>query len=160
MSREFYNDFGDWWDELVQFILDNESLIENYGARSERFYDTFRDRVDPAMIAWLEAAFDCGASGPRRRLDLLASGATILSPSSCRRTAQEPTMSGVTKVTVNLPNEVIEQLKALAAANNTTLTDTIKRSIELNKYLTDREKEGGKLLIETPDKKFQQIIRK
>jgi len=69
-------------------------------------------------------------------------------------------MSGVTKVTVNLPNEVIEQLKALAAANNTTLTDTIKRSIELNKYLTDREKEGGKLLIETPDKKFQQIIRK
>jgi len=69
-------------------------------------------------------------------------------------------MSGVTKVTVNLPNEVIEQLRALAAANNTTLTDAIKRSIEINKYLTDREKEGSKLLIETPDKKFQQIIRK
>ena len=69
-------------------------------------------------------------------------------------------MSDVTKVTVNLPNEVIEQLRALAAANNTTLTDAIKRSIEINKYLTDGEKEGGKLLIETPDKKFQQIIRK
>mgnify|MGYP002635758658 CR=1 FL=1 len=68
-------------------------------------------------------------------------------------------MSDVTRVTVNLPNEVIEQLKALAAANNTTLTDAIKRSIEINKYLTDREKEGSKLLIETPDKKFQQLIR-
>ena len=69
-------------------------------------------------------------------------------------------MSDVTKVTVNLPNAVIEQLRALAAANNTTLTDAIKRSIEINKYLTDREREGSKLLIETPDKKFQQIIRK
>ena len=69
-------------------------------------------------------------------------------------------MSDVTKVTVNLPNEVIDQLKALAAANNTTMTDAIKRSIEINKYLTDREKEGSKLLIETADKKFQQIIRK
>ena len=48
-------------------------------------------------------------------------------------------MSDVTKVTVNLPNAVIEQLRALAAANNTTLTDAIKRSIEINKYLTDRE---------------------
>lgn len=66
----------------------------------------------------------------------------------------------VTKVTVNLPNEVVEQLRKLAEANSTTLTDAISQSIKFNSYLTEHEKEGSKLLIETPDRKIQRIVRK
>lgn len=72
----------------------------------------------------------------------------------------EGAMSDVTKVTVNLPNSVVEELRKLAEANNTTLTDAIRQSIQINKYLTDQEAQNAKLLIETPDGKFKQIVRK
>jgi hypothetical protein len=65
MSREFYNEFNEWFHE-----------IENYSFRSERFHN------DVDMIPWLVAAFESGASGPQRQLDLLACGATVLTPSS------------------------------------------------------------------------------
>ena len=71
MTREFYTTFEDWWNE-----------IENYGTRGERFYSTFPGSVDPAMVNWLRAAFECGASGPQRQLDLLAEGANMVLPRS------------------------------------------------------------------------------
>ena len=65
MPREFYNEFDEWFHE-----------IENFGFRSERFHN------DVDMIPWLQAAFESGQSGPQRQLDLLACGATVLTPSS------------------------------------------------------------------------------
>ena len=65
MPREFYNEFDEWFHE-----------IENFGFRSERFHG------DLEMIPWLQAAFESGASGPKRQLDLLACGAIVLTPSS------------------------------------------------------------------------------
>lgn len=69
MTREFYTTFEDWWNE-----------IENYGTRGERFYSTFPESVDPAMILWLRAAFECGQSGPQRQIDLLVAGANMVLP--------------------------------------------------------------------------------
>ena len=69
-------------------------------------------------------------------------------------------MSETVKVTVNLPIAVYRELEAIAAANNTTKTDALRQSIRINKYLTDQEHANAKLLIETADGKFQQIIRK
>jgi Arc/MetJ-type ribon-helix-helix transcriptional regulator len=67
----------------------------------------------------------------------------------------------VTKVTVNLPTEVVEQLRKLVATGGIkTMTDAISQSIKINSYLTEQEQAGSKLLIETPDRKIQQIIRK
>jgi hypothetical protein len=65
LSRRTYSAFHEWFHE-----------IENYSFRSERFHN------DVDMIPWLEAAFASGASGPQRQLDLLACGATVLTPSS------------------------------------------------------------------------------
>lgn len=65
-----------------------------------------------------------------------------------------------TKVTVNIPNDVLEELRSIATANNTTLTDAISQSIRINKFLTDQEKHDAKILIETSDGKFQRIVRK
>lgn len=65
-----------------------------------------------------------------------------------------------TKVTVNLPDVVVQELRDLAQANNTTMTDLIAQSIRLNKFLSDREREGGKILVEGADHKIERIIRK
>lgn len=50
-----YAKFEDWFDE-----------IENYGMRSERFYDEFSelDHIKrERMIEWLEAAWNCARDG-------------------------------------------------------------------------------------------------
>ncbi len=65
-----------------------------------------------------------------------------------------------TKVTVNLPDDVVAELRAIATANNTTLTDAISQSIRINKFLTDQEVQNAKILIEASDGKLQRIIRK
>ena len=44
-----YAKFEDWFDE-----------IENYGFRSERFLDEFKDMSPERAIEWLRAAFECG----------------------------------------------------------------------------------------------------
>lgn len=45
-----YETFDDWFYE-----------IENYGTRSERFFEEWDNGMDPKrMIEWLIAAYDCG----------------------------------------------------------------------------------------------------
>jgi hypothetical protein len=69
-------------------------------------------------------------------------------------------MADVTKVTVNLPTALVEDLKAIAAANSTTMTDAIGQSIRINKYLLDQENANAKLLIETPQGRIERLIRR
>jgi metal-responsive CopG/Arc/MetJ family transcriptional regulator len=69
-------------------------------------------------------------------------------------------MSDVTKVTVNLPSKVVEELQELAKREGTSLTNAIRQSIQINNFLSQQEAEKGKVLIETPDGKFQRLIRK
>jgi hypothetical protein len=68
-------------------------------------------------------------------------------------------MSDSVKVTVNLPASVVAELRAISTNNHITLTDAIRQSIQINKYLLDQEQMNGKLLIEK-DGKFTQIVRK
>ena len=76
------------------------------------------------------------------------------------RREEQITSSSNTKVIVNLPDVVVQELKELAKANNVTMTDLIAQSIRLNKFLSDREREGGKILVEGADRKIERIIRK
>lgn len=69
-------------------------------------------------------------------------------------------MDGTTKVTVNLPDSVVEDLRKIAEAGDTTLTDALRRSIQINKFLLDEEKKNSKLLIERADGKLERVIRK
>jgi hypothetical protein len=68
-------------------------------------------------------------------------------------------MSETVKVTVNLPASVMSELREIAASKQITMTDAIRQSIQINKYLLDQEQKNGKLLIEK-DGKFIQIVRK
>jgi hypothetical protein len=65
-----------------------------------------------------------------------------------------------TRVTVDLPDDVVAELRAIATANSSTLTDAISQSIRINKFLTDQEGHNAKILIETSDGKFQRVLRK
>lgn len=63
------------------------------------------------------------------------------------------------KVTVNLPETTVEALKVIAARRGTTLTEAIQESIDMNKFLLDRELQQGKVLIERADGKFERVVR-
>ena len=63
------------------------------------------------------------------------------------------------KVTVNLPEETVEALKAIAARRGTTMTEAIADSITMNKFLLDQEAHDKKVLLERPDGKFERIVR-
>lgn len=57
-----YDKFEDWFDE-----------IENYGMRSERFFDsldqfTSKQAYDANLVLWLRAAFECGKGIDDERL--------------------------------------------------------------------------------------------
>jgi hypothetical protein len=66
---------------------------------------------------------------------------------------------GLTKIIVNIPNTIINDLYYLANRNNTSLTAQIIESIKMNKFLIDKKNEGCKILVETPDGAFHIINR-
>ena len=64
------------------------------------------------------------------------------------------------KVTVNLPEFVVQELRQLAYDKSISMTELIAQSIRLNKFLSDRERQGGKILVENADHKIERIVRK
>jgi hypothetical protein len=64
------------------------------------------------------------------------------------------------KVTVNLPEEQVQFLQELAARENSTFTDVLRRSINSEKFFVEQEKLGRKILVETQGEKLMQILRK
>jgi hypothetical protein len=67
-------------------------------------------------------------------------------------------MSDATTVTVSLPNEVVEELKALAAARKTTMTYALAEAIRLSKFLADQQAAQKRLVLERPDGMFERVV--
>ncbi len=66
-----------------------------------------------------------------------------------------------TKVTVNLPDELVEELKRLASQRNLTVTQVLRQAIESERFLQDELEKGNKVLIEDQkDKSIHQVIFK
>jgi len=63
----------------------------------------------------------------------------------------------VVKLTVNLSDEVAAALKVMAARNDTTLTNELRKAISAWKWLDDERLKGGVLLMET-DGRTRQIL--
>lgn len=61
------------------------------------------------------------------------------------------------KVTVNLPTALVEELRA-SADDSTTLTNLIREAIALKLFLRKRLEDDGKLLIEDPDGRVREIV--
>ena len=62
------------------------------------------------------------------------------------------------KVTVNLPEQVVEALEQMARDENVTKTEALRRAISTEKYLRDAQGEGSKVLIEEKDGTVERIV--
>lgn len=65
----------------------------------------------------------------------------------------------IVRVTVNLPKNLIERLKNESKIRNITMTETIRRGLETELFLTNEEKSGSKILLEKKDKRIVQVVR-
>ena len=66
--------------------------------------------------------------------------------------------SAPVKTTLSLPEDAVEALRTLAAARNTTQGEVIRRALALDKYLHEATREGGRVLVEDPDKTLRQLV--
>ena len=64
----------------------------------------------------------------------------------------------VVKLSVNLPQEIVDVLRGLATRRNTTMTEVIRRGIGTEKYLQDAVDKGGKVLVEDRRGRLRQIV--
>ena len=64
-----------------------------------------------------------------------------------------------TKVTLNIPSELLEKVKQAAKDQNITVTDVFRRALQLDLFWSKEEAAGGKLLIEKPNGSFVQLLR-
>lgn len=62
------------------------------------------------------------------------------------------------KMSVNLPDDAVENLRAIAKKNGITLTAALRQSIANEKFLDDELKDGEKLLIEGSKGPVRQVV--
>ena len=61
------------------------------------------------------------------------------------------------KMSVNLPEEVMEDLRKIAEERQVTLTQAIRDGIAMEKYLTQEQLHGGRVLIQKPDQTLREV---
>lgn len=61
------------------------------------------------------------------------------------------------KVTVNLSDETIDDLKEVASKRGITLTEAIRKAIATEKFVQDKQDEGAKILIEKPGQRVREV---
>jgi hypothetical protein len=59
----------------------------------------------------------------------------------------------VVKLSVNLPRDVVDALREIAAEKGTTVTEALRRSVSTQKFVEDSVKGGSKILVEDPKSK-------
>ena len=62
------------------------------------------------------------------------------------------------KVSVNLTADYVHTLRALAEKRGTTVTETLRRAIGMEKFVEDVTTNGGTLLVEDKDKTLRHVI--
>jgi len=62
------------------------------------------------------------------------------------------------KMSVNLPDEAVANLRAIAEKNGITLTAALRQAIANEKFLEDEVKKDDKLLIEGPKGPPRQVV--
>ena len=62
------------------------------------------------------------------------------------------------RLSVNLAPEVADDLRAMAAAAQTSVTDIVRRAIGTEKFMQEARKRNAKILVEETDKTVKQIV--
>ncbi len=55
---------------------------------------------------------------------------------------------------------MVDQLKKESERNHTTLTETIRKGLETELFLTKEEESGSKILLERKNQKIVEIMRR
>jgi hypothetical protein len=62
------------------------------------------------------------------------------------------------KMSVNLPDEAVDNLRQIAEKNGITLTAALRQAIANEKFLEDELRNDAKLLIEDKNKAVRQVV--
>ena len=65
----------------------------------------------------------------------------------------------VTKVTLNLPSDLVEQVKKSAKEQHLSVTDLFRRGLQTDLYLTREETNGGKVIIQKNNGTMVELFR-
>jgi hypothetical protein len=65
---------------------------------------------------------------------------------------------GALKTTISLPEDAVAVLRHLAKTRNVSFAEVVRRSLTIDKYLTDLRRDGCRVLIEDADKLIKEII--
>ncbi len=66
-------------------------------------------------------------------------------------------MTGITKLTVNLPSESLERLRTYSEVHGITMTEGLRRALGLQDFLNKELCEGGKVLVEDKRGAFHRL---
>jgi predicted transcriptional regulator len=58
----------------------------------------------------------------------------------------------MSKITVNLPDEVIAAIAQIAKSRGISKTEALRQAVSLNAFVQNEREKGARLLIERPDK--------
>jgi predicted DNA-binding protein len=64
----------------------------------------------------------------------------------------------VVKTSFNLSEESLNTLEEIAKRKGVSKADIVRKAIATFKFLDDKEREGGKILIEEKDHSLQRVI--
>lgn len=67
-------------------------------------------------------------------------------------------MAKMVKMSINLPEDAVENLRTIADRNGITLTAAMRQAIANEKFLEDELRGSSKLLIEGEDKSIKQVV--
>ena len=66
--------------------------------------------------------------------------------------------AAVTKLTVNLPDDVVNGLKEYAGKRGISMTEALRQMIVRGLYFDEEVNSGSKLLIEGPNKNLREVV--
>jgi metal-responsive CopG/Arc/MetJ family transcriptional regulator len=66
----------------------------------------------------------------------------------------------ITKVTVNLPANLVEKIKISAGKRGVSTTEAIRRALETEIFLTEAEENNSEILIKKSNKEMVQLFRR
>ena len=65
----------------------------------------------------------------------------------------------ITKVTVNLPADLVQKIKESAAKRGVSTTEAIRRALETEIFLTKAEENSSEILIKKSNNDLVQLVR-
>jgi hypothetical protein len=62
------------------------------------------------------------------------------------------------KISANLPQSSIDQLKSIAQQQGITMTEALRQAISTKSFLNEQSAKGAKILVEDKDKSLKQVV--